>query len=236
MQYPYETLSHNPDHHEEIHQEYEKAYESINHTVSNPESALYMVKGALTPIASTSEDFANNVESQVNATIQGIAKSLPQVTSALYGDHSSSVYGKALFLDRLNTIRNPESVLDHINNGTATANQIVTFRDTYPSMWQEFQTNALTDLVKSDEQGPEYRLAVYGYTGIETHPNVSSAALMQKLQASMAAAQQTGGQSGQQTASPSNSTGAKTPQMKPPKEPMSSLVSEPFTSPLGRMP
>lgn len=234
--YPYETLSHNPEHHDEIHNEYEKVYQNINHAVNNPQMAMFLLNGAMEPISQQNPMFSDDAQNQTNTLLQNIVKSLPQTTSGLYGDHQPSVYGKATFLDRINALRDPTSVMEHMNNGTATANQITTVREAYPSLWQELQTTTLNDLVKSDEQGPEYRLAVYGYTGIETHPNVSSAALMQKLQTSMAAAQQTGGQSGQQTASPSNSTGAKTPQMKPPKEPMSSLVSEPFTSPLGRMP
>jgi len=231
--YPYETLAHNPDHHEEIHSKYKEVYDSLNHAMSNPESALYTVKGTLTPIAKTSEGFANEIEGNVNATLQDLCKNLPQITSGLYGDHDSSVYGKAIFLDRFNAITKPETVLNHMGNGTATANQVYTLRGNMPSVWQQFQQNTLNDVITSEEQGPEYRLAVYGYTGIETHPNVSSAALMQKAQAQMVAAQQQGAQQDQ---APQSSKAQKNPSTKPPSDPMSSLVAAPYNSPQGRLP
>lgn len=235
MSYPFETLAHNPDHHDEINEEYKKSLGILNSIFDNPMTTQNIIDQGLTHLSRVNQYVSSDVNNDVKNTLQMLVKHLPQSPSGHYGDCGATVHGKAVFLDTFNALTNPENVFDHMANGTATANQVVTLREHYPSLWQEYQTTSLNDLMTSEEQGPEYRLAMYGYTGIETHPNVSASALWQRAQAQITSSSNQQ-MSGQQAQARQTRTAEKTPKTSPPKEQMSTMFSEPFTSPSGRMP
>lgn len=227
--YPHYIRAHNSKNHADISSKYAIVKDNIDSIVSNPITTNAALSGLAKPIYSTNKDFGSMLTDEVTQQTMQLSGSLPLVASALYGDFSPDIYGKADFLDKYETLTDPGKALDHIASCTATSTQLQTLQNYYPSLWQEYVSQTLYD-VSTESLHPTDRAHIYGYTGIETHPAVSYKALMTDAMAKMEAKEQ-----GQKTQT-SQGKGNRIAQPSKKSQELPSMYGAPFTSPRGRLP
>lgn len=229
MDYPFYTLAHSKKNHEMINDEYAMAKDNLNKVIDNPILSSEIVGEALMPIGIKDENLGAYVQQQIIQTTMGLSKAMPYVANSLYGNFEPDIYGKAEFLDTYHTMQDPEYAINHISQGRATHTQVSTLAQNYPSIWEQYKGVTLNDVTNEDLH-PSDRLAIYAYTGIETHPNVSYAEQMKSAQIKMAAQQ-----SQPQSAGAATQRNTQTQQSKATSE-LPGQRSAPFTSPEGRKP
>jgi len=224
QEFPYTTLANHSDYHSLINTKYEEAKETINNILTNGVAVGMVHQQALQPVGLANEQKSQYIQDGFMQNISYLAQKFAQAPTALYGNYDASVYGKAVFLDRFNTLRYPEHVFDHISEGKATSDQIKHLNMFFPDVYADYKNKTLMHVATTTEDlSQEDRLATYGYTGIETSPMVSAASAQNAIRMNMMQQQE-------------QAQAAKRPTPKMPKENLTTQTFAPFTSPQGKQP
>ena len=153
---PYQASMFSRDGREQISSQFEKISKRLNE-IQSDQSVMYNAMEGVKQLDTMSAGFSQEATQSMTNLLQGLAQNIPKNAPISQGGMPPPLIDQAKFLDTVVALTQPNRVLDLIQSGSVTSEQLNTFKQTYPTIYQGLLGKIGVELIKNKNMGLKER-------------------------------------------------------------------------------
>ncbi len=159
------------NHHKEVDRKYDAIIKNINAVAINGNLTSNDLDEKLQSLGVVDPTLQQTIVQNMQKRVMTIAHNLPKETSAMQGDYGLTTAEKAMFLDQVDAICNPEKTMESIANRTISPDCLALFQTYYPKLFNMMKQETLQKMLSEPKIGHIERANIYSLFGFETSIN-----------------------------------------------------------------